>query len=180
MTDQKKISRREAIKLLGAAAGASVLANLPSKWSKPELTGGVLPAHAQVSNLGLAIIDCDFTLDINTGIWSSTPYIVSTVDPPLPLPFLVGAQYTFTFVNTHFTVPLTDPQSPNPFIGNWTIDSSTGTTVYVNSGNTLAAGGPMAPDAGQTSGSVTVRWDFLNPSTGTGFCEKTVDWNIIT
>jgi len=49
MNNQKKISRREAIKLLGAAAGASLLANLPAKWSKPELTGGVLPAHAQTS-----------------------------------------------------------------------------------------------------------------------------------
>lgn len=45
----KKISRRDAIKVLGAAAGASVLANLPTKWSKPELATGVLPAHAQTS-----------------------------------------------------------------------------------------------------------------------------------
>lgn len=45
----KKLSRRDAIKLLGAAAGATLLANLPSKWSKPSLTSGVLPAHAQTS-----------------------------------------------------------------------------------------------------------------------------------
>jgi len=50
MTNQKKISRRDAIKVLGAATGASLLANLPAKWSKPELTGAVLPAHAQTSN----------------------------------------------------------------------------------------------------------------------------------
>ena len=51
MTQQtsKKITRREAIKILGAAAGASVLANIPSKWSKPEVMGGVVPAHAQIS-----------------------------------------------------------------------------------------------------------------------------------
>ena len=48
MTEQnKKFSRRDAIKLLGAAAGAAALANLPSKWSKPEVISGVLPAHAQ-------------------------------------------------------------------------------------------------------------------------------------
>lgn len=46
---KKKISRRDAIKLLGAITGASVLANLPSKWSTPEITRGVLPAHAQTS-----------------------------------------------------------------------------------------------------------------------------------
>ena len=47
----KKLSRRDAIKLLGAATGAAMLANLPSKWSKPELASGVLPAHAQTSGL---------------------------------------------------------------------------------------------------------------------------------
>ena len=47
MPQQKKLSRRDAIKFLGAAAGAAALANLPSKWSKPELVSGVLPAHAQ-------------------------------------------------------------------------------------------------------------------------------------
>ena len=62
MTEQqKKLSRRDALKILGAAAGASVLANLPSKWSTPELASGVLPAHAQVS--GLTFLDGGF---INT------------------------------------------------------------------------------------------------------------------
>jgi hypothetical protein len=45
----KQLSRRDAIKLLGAAAGASVLANLPAGWTTPELTLGVLPAHARTS-----------------------------------------------------------------------------------------------------------------------------------
>lgn len=45
----KKISRRDAIKLLGAALGATALANLPKKWNKPELAGGIMPAHAQTS-----------------------------------------------------------------------------------------------------------------------------------
>lgn len=55
MTDQKepekKISRRDAIKLLGAAIGAAMAANLPGKWSKPEAISGVLPVHAQTSLL---------------------------------------------------------------------------------------------------------------------------------
>ena len=46
---RKKLNRRDAMKTLGAIAGASVLANLPNKWSKPELAAGVLPAHAQTS-----------------------------------------------------------------------------------------------------------------------------------
>jgi len=52
---KKKLNRRDAIKLIGAAAGASALANLPAKWSKPFLTGGVLPAHAQTSCYALTI-----------------------------------------------------------------------------------------------------------------------------
>lgn len=46
---EKKISRRDAMKLLGAAVGAVALANLPSKWNTPELAAGVLPAHARQS-----------------------------------------------------------------------------------------------------------------------------------
>ena len=52
MTEQKKLNRRDAIKLIGAAAGASVLANIPAKWSKPSFVSGVLPAHAQTSGCG--------------------------------------------------------------------------------------------------------------------------------
>ena len=52
MTEEKKLSRRDAIKLIGATAGASVLTQLPSKWSKPSLAGGVLPPHAQTSGCG--------------------------------------------------------------------------------------------------------------------------------
>lgn len=47
----KKLTRREALKLLGAIAGAGVLANLPTKWNSPEVTSGVLPAHAQTSEI---------------------------------------------------------------------------------------------------------------------------------
>ena len=46
----QKITRRDAIKLLGASVGAGVLANLPAKWTTPELSGGNLPAHAQTSD----------------------------------------------------------------------------------------------------------------------------------
>ena len=70
MTNQKKISRRDAIKLLGAAAGASVLANLPTKWNTPELTAGVLPAHAQTStvqNVGCAGLGLTVTLSLSLG-----------------------------------------------------------------------------------------------------------------
>jgi len=49
MSENNKLTRREAIKLLGAASGAVTLANLPAKWSRPELANGLIPAHAQTS-----------------------------------------------------------------------------------------------------------------------------------
>ena len=55
MTENKKLNRRDAIKLLGAATGASVLANLPAKWSKPSVQSGVLPVHAQSSCIALKL-----------------------------------------------------------------------------------------------------------------------------
>ncbi len=46
---EKKLSRRDAMKMLGVAVGAATLASLPSKWNTPELAAGVLPAHARQS-----------------------------------------------------------------------------------------------------------------------------------
>lgn len=83
----EKLSRRDAIKLLGAATGATLLANLPSKWSKPELVSGVLPAHAQTScvavffevlsatgDLGIIGLSASFQgpfPDSTTGTWNT-------------------------------------------------------------------------------------------------------------
>lgn len=43
---KKQLSRREALKVLGAAAA---MASLPPTWKEPELIAGKLPAHAQTS-----------------------------------------------------------------------------------------------------------------------------------
>lgn len=59
---KKNLSRRDILKVLGAASGAAVLANLPAKWSSPELAVGVLPAHAQTSlcyALTIELVDTD-------------------------------------------------------------------------------------------------------------------------
>ena len=65
--NNKNLSRRDALKVLGAAAGATVLANLPEKWSKPELVSGVLPAHAQTSACRV------FTAEVIATSGNSTP-----------------------------------------------------------------------------------------------------------
>ena len=76
MKQSKKLSRRDAFKILGATLGATVLANLPSKWSKPELVSGVLPAHAQSTSTPTlpTVRTISMTLDI-----SSPPPLFNTV-----------------------------------------------------------------------------------------------------
>jgi len=63
----KKLNRREVLKTLAAGSGAlAAAAFLPSKWSKPVIQAGVLPAHAQAS--------CNITLEfIRVGRCGSCP-----------------------------------------------------------------------------------------------------------
>jgi hypothetical protein len=53
MTDQtnpkQTLSRRDALKTLAAATGATALSALPSQWETPLVEMGALPAFAQVS-----------------------------------------------------------------------------------------------------------------------------------
>ena len=50
--ESSPINRRELLKALGAAGGAlAAAAFLPGKWTKPVVDAGVMPAHAQASNL---------------------------------------------------------------------------------------------------------------------------------
>src|SRR5687768_12068704 len=52
MSDQRELSRRRLLQILvasgGAVAGSTLLLE---KWVKPVIEVGVLPAHAQISNL---------------------------------------------------------------------------------------------------------------------------------
>lgn len=50
MSATPSVSRRRALKLLAAAAGATSLANLPPRWSPPVIRAGSLPVHAQSSD----------------------------------------------------------------------------------------------------------------------------------
>jgi len=50
--NEKKLGRRELLKALAATGGAVTAASiLPGKWIKPVIEAGVLPAHAQTSEL---------------------------------------------------------------------------------------------------------------------------------
>jgi len=63
--NKKQLSRRDALKLLSAVTSMTALANLPSKWSTPELTSGMLPAHVQTS---CPDITGNYTARIDNGV----------------------------------------------------------------------------------------------------------------
>ncbi len=54
MSQQKELSRREALKTLAAVTGAAALTSLPGQWVKPVIETGLLPAHAQSSQSSAA------------------------------------------------------------------------------------------------------------------------------
>jgi hypothetical protein len=156
----KQISRRDAMKLLGAAAGATVLANLPSKWQTPQLAAGVLPAHAQTSVGSRVIKSCGYAgggAPIPAG--GSAP----GANPPL-IPVNATAQISpgDSGVSVHYKIVPTNATSPDPAEG----DRLTGPAGIVG----------VAFDLSPTGGtvSVTVTWTFTSPSDGTGSCHATL------
>lgn len=68
------ISRRQALKVLAAAGGAIAASTLiPSRWSKPVVEAGVLPAHAQqMSPITITFYDC-LARDVQTGQGQTYP-----------------------------------------------------------------------------------------------------------
>ena len=76
--NKKNLSRRDALKFLGAAAGATVLANLPANWSTPELAAGVLPAHAQTSNCGDYMQAVSITTTLVNGEYADFDFMLCT------------------------------------------------------------------------------------------------------
>jgi hypothetical protein len=144
----KGVSRRDALKLLGAAAGASVLANLPSKWNTPELTAGVLPAHAQTSVLHTLACDELFTTPGETPVINS----IVRIFPGDP-----GIQMRYDIDLTELTIDVGDP---------------TGTIATDGSGTATVQFGVVF-DLGAEAPTVMVTWSFVNPSDGTGTCSET-------
>jgi len=137
---QKKLSRRDAMKILAAAVGAATVANLPPEWSEPGLEVGVLPAHAQTSTSLLAGPDTD------TGECHSDVTSTVAITPPL------------ANIPMHYEITTTGGVSvPVPA-------SLTGTVLTNTSG--VASLDITANSI--YLGTVTVTWSFENPADGTG------------
>jgi hypothetical protein len=160
---QKKLSRRDAIKLLGATTGAAMLANLPSKWKTPELASGVLPAHAQTSGNLLTFIDGGFIREAS----NSKPQIAGSgtfqeVSAPL------GGVATCAFIGTHWVqisepikdIPLVLEAIPTGYI-NWFFPLGGPNGVYPTDVNGKAS---IFLDVEYAS--LELKWSFQNASDG--------------
>jgi len=140
----QKISRRDALKILTAVAGGAVLANIPSKWTKPELLAGVLPAHAQTSGGHTLAAGADQTVFIcQPGDFTST-VIISPTTSGILMKYTISADPGMT-VN-----------SPASLTGTVPTDVTGSASLTIN-----------GTDSGN-GGSITVTWTFANASDGTG------------
>jgi hypothetical protein len=140
-----KVSRRDAVKILTAVAGATALANIPSKWTKPSLDIGILPAHAQTSGVHTLAVGPDQNVD-----YCSPANLVSTVTIS---PGASGIPMKYTIVAST-NVTISSPASP------------TGTALTNSSGVASVTVNASTFDVNPTT--VEVTWEFANPSEGTG------------
>jgi len=147
MTD-KKISRRDAMKVLGAAIGATALANLPSKWNTPELAQGVLPAHARQSN----VVGRTLVAGVDDPAANFCWPVISTVAITLPT-----AGILLRYVVTTSAGVIID--SPIPPTGTVATDAAGNASLVVDINQNNSLGQPVT---------VTVTWSFENPGDGSG------------
>jgi hypothetical protein len=154
MTD-KKISRRDAMKVLGAAIGAAALANLPSKWDTPELAQGVLPAHARQSNVvvrtlvaGADVSNADFC-----------HFVTSTVAITLPTAGILLRYVVTTSANVIIEAPI----------------PPTGTVATDAAGHASLVVDIDQDNSSNTHVIVTVTWSFENPGDGSGVDSQVFD-----
>ena len=140
---QIKVSRRDAVKILAAAVGATALANLPSKWSKPNLNVGILPAHAQTSG---------HTLTVGADQIDSFCFPLALVSTVTISPADPGILMKYTII-------------PDPSITISSPPSLTGTALTNSSG--VASVTFTAVTSAGPAVTVEVEWEFANPSDGT-------------
>ena len=159
----RKLSRRDALKIIGAAAGASVLASLPSKWTKPELAAGVLPAHAQtsISPVVYSLICAKNGTLSGTGLMSPATSSVG-INPP---DAGISMDYQISLIPTIGSASLVSPSSS----GTVTTNSSGVASVLFQIST--------SPSFGISLGEVEIQWDFNGSVNGLGVCLQFFSWN---
>ena len=173
MGTNKKLNRREALKLLGTAAGASLLAGLPAKWSKPSVTSGHLPAHAQIS--GLTFVSGIFVWKGSTAFSpqkAHNPYKVSAPSLTGGVQFIGDHEVIISQPVADVQVHLDTSSSKEPFWNQSAMGSNTkpdgdyftfiNTKVIPNVGLVIAAHLNVIYTA-----PIDFTWTFVNSSDGT-------------
>lgn len=165
-TQPRKISRRDALKILTAATGAVALANLPPKWSKPGMEIGVLPAHAQTSVLHVLQQPqpAEF-LDSPDACYDGQNIGLTAVISPPTAGILL--QYALAYVVTGPGGSITAPVPPTGTL-------STNASGQVSLTVTVTPDSPLMG----TEGTLTVVWSFVNPTDGMGTVSQDVDIEI--
>jgi hypothetical protein len=160
---EKKLSRRDATKLLGAAIGGVALATLPPEWSKPELGIGTLPAHAQQS-----AISPNHTIQsvlFDGGDPGSEANLCFSFDSSATIsPVTAGIPLRYTIIsNVSIVTPsaVDVPPVPATLTGLLNTNASGQATI---AGIQVDMSNVPEPDGVQ----VSVEWSFVNPSDGTG------------
>ena len=156
MTDQKsnQLSRRDTIKVLAAVVGAGALANLPGKWTKPGLDFGVLPAHAQTSQI------------IHTLVAGADAQIDNNVEqPPITINSTVQITPPSQGIMMQYSILLDEPQGAIRPMG---IDSPADMSGSLPTDSTGLVTLPITYSNLWFNSTITVTWTFANSSDGTG------------
>jgi len=159
MTDQanKKLSRRDAMKILAASAGAIALANLPSQWSKPGLEVGVLPVHAQTSVIPEP--PEPHTLPADGIQIEGFCYPTDMINSVTISPADAGILLNYSISTTGGTVNITAPAALNGSV----MTDATGTASLTITADDITG-----------MGTIVIVWSFANSSEGTGSSSQTI------
>jgi hypothetical protein len=162
MTKNKQLSRRDAIKLLGAAAGATVLANLPSRWSKPELASGVIPAHAQTSEPAFYFVTCDGDFSFQSSPFNGT--IGVTVSPNI-----AGISMNYLLLGGY-----------NPTEQDVQINGLPVNPVLTGAGGVISIPVTISvTPISANSGSLSIYWTFTDGDLSFSSCTQIISWSEI-
>jgi hypothetical protein len=130
VTEEMQISRRRLLKALAAAGGAvAVSSMLPKNWEKPVVEGGVLPAHAQVSEEPVVYsIRCD-SIPGGGDILLNTDYIGLLEDVTATVEVLSGSG---PVANIEVTMECSTPEWPefNPTLPQQATTGSSGVATF--------------------------------------------------
>jgi hypothetical protein len=164
--ETKGLTRRQALKILAATTGVTALSSLPSKWAKPILKVGVLPAHAQTSPAQHIIVFCSANNVQGGGV----------IGPTDTITMQTGISPASTGISIRRTITLNEAAHPQ----NGVID--------VVIGLTDAAGeftGPdfdlstISPEISPGIDRISILWEFVNPAEGTGTCQRNIEITVL-